>query len=721
MKKIIIRISISLFSLIFFLFLLEIGLRITGYFFTQRIAAESEAVDDAKAGIKILCIGDSYTVGGQGAEHDTYPRQLQNILVKNFNNKFNVINGGICESNSTQVLRYLSGMVRSNKPDYVILLTGSANRFNLIGYNQYAGGKKDFLANLKVYKMLRILLTNIKGEFLKWRTKQHSIEKAQEFSLSTSRLASDSESGTVGADKFLKEEMNEQLYRKKIELNPKNFWAYVGLGDCYREQRRYQEAESMYKKAIEINPNQDIIYITLGDCYRDQGKLEESEEFYKKAIELDSHNTRAYIQLGNSYRDRGVFKLAQDMYKKAMELNPQEGWAYTELGHCRQRQKRFKEAEELYLKGIELNPKEHWVYAGLGNCYRAQGKFKEAEDLYKKVIKENPKHDWVYLELGICYSKQGKFNEAERFYKQAIQLNPKNYFAYLELGDYYATQERFQEAEEVYKEGIESNPGISELYIRLGVCYDDQKKIEEAESAYKKAIEVNPKDEGAYLDLGNHYQRRKMFSQAESAYKKAMAINPGNGWIYTDLSDAYFVQGRYADGFEALCKGVEYNPEDFKIYYYMVRAYEVQSKHDSDYVLKIFEKVAKNYPDIKEHPEFINYIAFFKDRKKWENKINQWLRQDLERIVKLCQDNNIKLIIQNYPYPYPSANKALRDLAQRYSLPFVDNHSVFEELVAKEGRNKYFADYDHCTALGHAIMVKNIYKVLDSEGILANQ
>ena len=63
-------------------------------------------------------------------------------------------------------------------------------------------------------------------------------------------------------------------------------------------------------------------------------------------------------------------------------------------------------------------------------------------------------------------------------------------------------------------------------------------------------------------------------------------------------------------------------------------------------------------------------------------------------------------------------NKSLEDLALKHSLPFVDNYSVFKELVEKEGREKYFLDSDHCTPKGHAVMVENIYRVLVSEGIV---
>ena len=63
-------------------------------------------------------------------------------------------------------------------------------------------------------------------------------------------------------------------------------------------------------------------------------------------------------------------------------------------------------------------------------------------------------------------------------------------------------------------------------------------------------------------------------------------------------------------------------------------------------------------------------------------------------------------------------NKSLKDLALKYSLPFVDNQSIFKDLVKNEGREKYFVDSDHCTSKGHGVMAENIYAVLVSKGIV---
>ncbi len=477
--KIITKICISIFSLIFFFVLLEGGLRIAGYFYFKKVVPSARASHDARNSYKIVSIGDSYTVGGAGMWKNSYPVQLQGMLSSDHNKSFRVINGGLCEANSTQALEYLSDITKTNKLDYVILLVGATNGFNFSGYNLSEKGKKDIISDLRTYKMFRILRTNLKGEVLKWRARH--------------QIATDSQ------------------------------WdaEYFPSARSYIEKGRWEEAEKMYKKAIESDPNQD--------------------------------------------------------------------WAYIELGRLYKRTERLKEAGEILRKALELNP--------------------------------NAK---AYLELGACYRRQGRLQEAEEMYKKAIDINP-----------------------------------TLEAYAKLGKFY--------------------------------------------------------------------LAQGKYDTAFESICRGLELRAEelvrgDFSTYSYFFystsKAYELQSKYNSNYVLKMLEMAVEKNPGLNKNKEFMDYVDFFKNKGIWEQRIDRWLRQDLEAIVKLCQQNGIKLIIQNYPYPFVSANKALRDTALRHSLPFVDNRSVFDGLVVRHGREKYFVDDNHCTIEGHKVMAQNVYKALISEGII---
>lgn len=167
------KICISIFSFIFFLILLEIILRIMGYiYFSKQVSSDGifSRFKKEKGMYNILCLGDSFTFGGGVDAKDTYPSQLQRILDSNYAHKsIKVINGGYCEINSAQVLQRLPKNIRYYNPDAVILLVGASSRFNFIGFNKEKtiySKLKDAIYNLRVYKMLKIVILNLKVRFL---------------------------------------------------------------------------------------------------------------------------------------------------------------------------------------------------------------------------------------------------------------------------------------------------------------------------------------------------------------------------------------------------------------------------------------------------------------------------------------------------------------------------------------------------------------------------
>lgn len=140
------------------------------------------------------------------------------------------------------------------------------------------------------------------------------------------------------------------------------------------------------------------------------------------------------------------------------------------------------------------------------------------------------------------------------------------------------------------------------------------------------------------------------------------------------------------------------------------------SNKDSKTIMADLQKKLEEAPDLKNNNSFfLYYYLFFKKIKGIysDEKIDNWLRHDLEAIVDICRKNNIRVVIQEYPYPYPDANAVLRGIANKYALPLARNAETFGKLIMKEGKSHYFLDDSHCTASGYQIMAENVYKVID--------
>lgn len=99
---------------------------------------------------------------------------------------------------------------------------------------------------------------------------------------------------------------SEAIYRRIIQIDPKDASAYYNLGNALRKQGKLNEAIAAYRQAIQLNPKNALAYNNLGFTLTEQGKLDEAISAYRQAIQLNPKDARAYLagrQRGyNAYR-----------------------------------------------------------------------------------------------------------------------------------------------------------------------------------------------------------------------------------------------------------------------------------------------------------------------------------------------------------------------------------------------------------------------------------
>jgi arylsulfatase A-like enzyme/tetratricopeptide (TPR) repeat protein len=97
---------------------------------------------------------------------------------------------------------------------------------------------------------------------------------------------------------------SESTLKKAIELDPKNFNAYLTLGLLYRRSNRLEEATTCFKNAIQINDEFYPAYYQLAEAHLASNKnLEEALRLIEKA------NSHTYDQRGESLKQAILNKL----------------------------------------------------------------------------------------------------------------------------------------------------------------------------------------------------------------------------------------------------------------------------------------------------------------------------------------------------------------------------------------------------------------------------
>ena len=127
------------------------------------------------------------------------------------------------------------------------------------------------------------------------------------------------------------ENLGIKFYREATKLDSQFSWPHYSLGNLYRDQKKYSEAEAEYKEAIRLDPKDGDFHFSLGNLYRDQKKYSEAEAKYKEAIRLDPKDGDFHFSLGNLYRDQKKYFEAEAKYKEAIRLDPKDTYAKNNL------------------------------------------------------------------------------------------------------------------------------------------------------------------------------------------------------------------------------------------------------------------------------------------------------------------------------------------------------------------------------------------------------
>jgi len=341
------------------------------------------------------------------------------------------------------------------------------------------------------------------------------------------------------------------MYKKAIEVNPKDAYAYNGLGNAYSDMELYDEAIAAFNKAIELDPKFAYAYNGLGNAYSDMELYDEAIAAYSKAIELDPKYATAYKNLGATYRDMKRYDEAIAAFNKAIELDPKYATIYYNLGRLySDDMKRYDEAIAAFNKAIELDPKYAYPYSGLGNTYSDMKRYDEAIAAYNKAIELDPKFAYPYNGLGATYRDMKRYDEAIAAFNKAIELNPKYVAAYKGLGNVYLYLKRYDEAIAAYNKAIELDPNyvypkgnMAEVFIIKG---DTGKALSLLHEVLKE------KDISPYNMLGNQFnmvcalliENRRIEAIDELKrliqYHQSLSEDYERRWRYVEMKDFIF-------------------------------------------------------------------------------------------------------------------------------------------------------------------------------------
>lgn len=186
------------------------------------------------------------------------------------------------------------------------------------------------------------------------------------------------------------------------------------------------QAEEIYRRILELSPKQVDALHFLGVLCHQRGASQAAMDFIRKALRINPEYADARINLGNVLKESGRFAEAEKAYRRALESRPDSADAHNNLGTVLRVQKKLEEAIESFQSAVGLAPNHADAFHNLGNALKSARRIDEALTAYRRAIEINPRHTDAHLNLGRALYSFGRLDEALIVYSKWLEVEPSN-------------------------------------------------------------------------------------------------------------------------------------------------------------------------------------------------------------------------------------------------------------------------------------------------------
>ena len=146
-------------------------------------------------------------------------------------------------------------------------------------------------------------------------------------------------------------------YQQAIAIDDKYAHPWNGLGDMYRDQKRYDDAIAACQQAITIDDKYASPWNNLGNVYADQRRYDEAIAAYQQAIAIDDKYAYPWNGLGAVHAEQKRYDDAIAAFQQAIIIDGKFASPWHNLGAVYADQKRYDDAVAACQQAIAIDDK----------------------------------------------------------------------------------------------------------------------------------------------------------------------------------------------------------------------------------------------------------------------------------------------------------------------------------------------------------------------------
>lgn len=230
-------------------------------------------------------------------------------------------------------------------------------------------------------------------------------------------------------DQYLKQQQFSQAlhaYEDALQLDPLNFYAWVGKGTALYNQGQYRKALVAYQKATEIDPNNAVVWVSAGMMLQRMQRYQQAIVHFERALAVDAECVPAWNGKADAQLSMNMPEEAIASYERALASDAKSFQSWNGLGNARAILRDFSGAVDAYTQALLVNSRSAVAWCNKAEALTQLGHNRAALDALNEATEMDRGYTRAWQLKADVYEALGNYQEASKARIRARPWGLKN-------------------------------------------------------------------------------------------------------------------------------------------------------------------------------------------------------------------------------------------------------------------------------------------------------
>lgn len=276
----------------------------------------------------------------------------------------------------------------------------------------------------------------------------------------------------------------------------------VTSGNKYFKDGKFKQASILYRRALQLNPKDAEAYYRLGLTEIALQNYSDAARYLRRACDLDASNDDAAVRLAGIYvaafssnplTNDWTLNEARALIERILKKNPKSYEGLRLEADVAIARKDIKGAIAKLREANDVRPWQQDTIAALMKALGVTGSIAEAEKLGQDCLQRNKAYGQIYDILYLMYLHDSQTAKAEQILKTKIVNLPSDGASRIELASFYFARKRRPEMEAALNSLRSDHKAFPQADLLIGDFYYRIGEFDSAIQAYRQGAKNDPK------------------------------------------------------------------------------------------------------------------------------------------------------------------------------------------------------------------------------------